>query len=313
MPGLRGLYASAQLALGALLLAVSVNAQTPPQPPESKVVSDSSSSQPEGIAIEPVKRADASPDAAITVDPASLLPDLPPVPRKDATLIGGTITHLDRVRDRLTLTLFGGGHATAMFDPRTQIYIGAKPATLADLREGERAYLDTILDGSTIFARAIRLKMTTTEGDTRGILVKYRAGNVDFSVRDGISPNLVNMRLNSSTQVKKQGRIVSANVLTVGSLIAVTFKPDGSGHSLASEIEILALPGTTFTFVGRVTHLDLRTGLLVLESSTDHKIYELFLAQSVVPDDSLHVGSNVTVKANFEDARYVAHSIGFTP
>jgi len=59
--------------------------------------------------------------------------------------------------------------------------------------------------------------------------------------------------------------------------------------------------------------LDLRTGLLVLESSTDHKIYELFLAQSVVPDDSLHVGSNVTVKANFEDARYVAHSIGFTP
>src|ERR1700675_856510 len=48
--------------------------------------------------ITPVTPAE-SPD--ITLDPASLLPDLPTLPPRKASLIGGTIQKVDRVRDQL--------------------------------------------------------------------------------------------------------------------------------------------------------------------------------------------------------------------
>src|ERR1700676_2383694 len=43
------------------------------------------------------------------VDPASLLPDLPALRPAKASLIGGTIQRVDRVRDQLTVQIFGGG------------------------------------------------------------------------------------------------------------------------------------------------------------------------------------------------------------
>jgi hypothetical protein len=78
---------------------------------------------------------------------------------------------------------------------------------------------------------------------------------------------------------------------------------------VAREISILALPGTRYTFAGEIVHIDLRTGLLVINSSTDHKTYEVYLDPSVPPDDNLHPGSLVTVIANFEGSRYVARNL----
>ena len=59
-------------------------------------------------------------------DPASLLPDLPPVPRAKATLIGGTVERLDRVRERVTVRVFGGGRMSVLYDPRTRVYLGTR-------------------------------------------------------------------------------------------------------------------------------------------------------------------------------------------
>src|SRR5207245_8310679 len=82
----------------------------------------------ESVVSEPAATPAASPDetakssagdADITLDAASLLPDLPPVPAGKATLVGGTIERLDRVQDRLTVHVFGGEKMKILFDTRT--------------------------------------------------------------------------------------------------------------------------------------------------------------------------------------------------
>src|ERR1700733_1025055 len=97
-------------------------------------------------------------DTDTAVDPASLLPDLPSLPPAKASLIGGTIERLDRVRDQLTVHVFGGSKMRVYFDTRTRIYRDGVEASASDLHQGDRISVDTILDGSLVFARNIRLK-----------------------------------------------------------------------------------------------------------------------------------------------------------
>ena len=276
----------------------------------SAVVSPSSAANAEAT-IEPRKPSisEDAEEAPITVDPASLLPDLPAVPHEKATLVGGTIEHLDYVRDRITVRVFGGGKETVFFDPRTRVSRGGKPASVADLRQGERLYLDTILDGSTIFARSMRLDAARASGESQGVVVKYRSDRGELTFRDALTPNTVEVRVNSATRVKQGDRSVSIGELVPGSLISVGFASDGAGKNIASSISILALPGTPYTFAGEIVHLDLRSGLLVLNSSTDHKTYEVYLSPSTAPDDGLHPGANVTVVTNYDGTRYVVRSI----
>ncbi len=224
-------------------------------------------------------------------------------------MVGGTIARLDRVRDRLTLNVFGGSRATALFDPRTKVYRGSQESTIADLHEGDRVYLDTILDGSTVFARTIRIKAGATVGQSQGIIIKYLPDRGELSLRDGISPNPVQIHLSSTTRFVQGDHAVPASTLLPGSLVAVAFESEGDGHDVAREINIQALPGAPFTFTGQVVHLDLRSGLLVLNSSTDHKTYEIYLGSSISPQADLHTGVDVTVVANFQDSRYNARSL----
>ena len=85
----------------------------------------------------------------------------------------------------------------------------------------------------------------------------------------------------------------------------------GAGNT-ATEIAILAQPGRQYKFSGRVVHLDLRTGLLVLNSATDRKTYEIYLATGMNPDENLRPGANVTVIADFDGERYVVRNIRFS-
>ena len=50
------------------------------------------------------------------------------------------------------------------------------------------------------------------------------------------------------------------------------------------------VPGTDFTFAGRVISLDLHIGLLVLQSATDHKTYEIYLDPSAIAIDDRLTG-----------------------
>lgn len=303
----------AELSVLIVLLSTITVAQASSDTPTSSVVSNPATSA-EPVVVKS-NRSLITPltSDAIVVDPSTLLPDLPPVPRSNATLIGGTIGRLDRVRDQVTVNIFGGGRTTVLFDPRTKVYRGPQEVSIADLREGERAYLDTILDGSTVFARAIRLSSRQAVGESQGVVVKYREDRGELTIRDGISPNPVRIRVNGTTKFTQDAHTVPASTLTEGSLISVAFSSEGNGRDTAREISILALPGARFTFSGQVLHIDLRSGLLVIKSSTDQKTYEIYLDPATPPNDGLHTGVDVTVVANFQDSRYVARNIALNP
>lgn len=304
-----GVFLWAAPVLGSIALANVANAQAKPES-SAAVVSPKPPENTEGN-IEPRKPSisENADDASISVDPATLLPDLPALPHANATLVGGTIERLDYVRDRITVRLFGGGKETVLFDPRTQVYRGNKTSNVADLRQGERVYLDTILDGSTVFARAMRLDATRATGEMQGVVIKLRRDRGELTLRDALTPNTVQVRVTSGTKVNEGDRSATSGELVPGCLVSVAFSPDGTGKNSASEISILAHPGTRYTFVGDVVHLDLRSGLLVLNSSTDHKTYEVYLDPALTPDDNLHAGANVTVVTTFDGSRYAVRTI----
>ena len=61
---------------------------------------------------------------------------------------------------------------------------------------------------------------------------------------------------------------------------------------------------------GRVEAVNLRDGILVLTSSTDHKTYEISIDPSLLPDDnSVQEEANVTVEAQYDGSRYVARKL----
>ena len=305
-----GMNSVAKFAFGSLLLGSLAYAQAPSEPTASAATS-AMASPADSSSIKPLPAAapDTSTDTDIVADPASLLPDLPRLPQAKATLIGGTVERLDRVRDQVTVRVFGGSRINILFDPRTRVYQGQAEATIADLREGERIYLDTILDGNTVFARSIRLKTVQALGESQGVVLKYRSDRGELTIRDAISPTPVRVRLNSSTRFVQGDRTVPASTLLAGSLVAIKFNSEGNGRDVAREISILALPGSQYAFAGQVVNIDLRTGLLVINSSTDRKTYDIYLDPSVAPDDNLRAGAVVTVVANYEGSRYVARSL----
>jgi len=261
-----------------------------------------------GLAAEgSVPATNSSEDA---VDPASLLPDVRSLPRARSTLIGGTVERLDRIRDRFTVRVFGGGRMKVVFDPRTRIYRDGAPASVSDLRQGDRVYIDTVLDGTSIFALNIRVKRSPSAGESEGVVTANSGDRGELTIRDTLSPRTFNVRLNSSTRIVKGDRPVSVNEITPGTLVSLTLGADKDGRNSAREISVLAVPGDSFTFAGQVVSLDMREGLLVLSSSTDQKTHDVYFDSGVLAmDDSLHPGVDVAILARFEGNRYVARSL----
>jgi hypothetical protein len=243
-----------------------------------------------------------------TMDPASLLPDPSPLPRANASLIGGTVEKLDRVRDRITVRVFGGGKMNFLFDPRTHIYLGSAEASTSDLHQGDRVSIDTQLDGSVVFARTIRIHSSTPAGESQGAVISYRYD--ELVLRDSLSPRPLKIGLTSETKLVNGDHAASAADIVPGTLVRIKFGAQRKGNDIATEISVLAVPGASFSFSGRVTALDLRLGLLILTSSTDRKTYEVYFDPSVSGvDTNLREGDDVMVVTRFDGNRYVARSV----
>jgi hypothetical protein len=282
-------------------------AQTP-SPAQNMVSSATKSSDTNDTVDAPAE------DSDVSIDPASLLPDLPSLPPAKATLIGGTIQKLDRVQDVITVQVFGGGKVKISFDPRTRIYLGTESGSPTDLHQGDRVYVDTILDGSTIFAKNIRLRNAVVAGESQGIVASYNQAAGELLVRDALSPRPMKVRITSQTKIVRLDHSSQPVQLIPGTLVTVKFGSEQNGHDMAREISVLAVPGGSFTFVGRVTGLDLRLGLLVITSSTDNKTYEISFDPALIQaDENLHESAQVTVLTRFDGNRYVARSLTVNP
>jgi uncharacterized protein DUF5666 len=265
-------------------------------------------------AVEPAAPGETSGDAAAdapdsSLDPASLLPSPRALPAHKTSVIGGTMQKLDRVRDEFTVQVFGGGKMKIYFDPRTHFFSDGKEASVSDLRPGDRVSIDTMLDGTTIFARNIRLKAAAA-GESQGIVLGYRSDTGELSLRDMLSPRPLKLRVTSQTRLIDQGRSASAGELVRGTLVSVKFGSQQGGRSVAEEVSILATPGAKFTFAGHVTGLDLSSGLLVLTSATDGKTYEIYLDPTLVATSgNLRQAADVIVITRFDGSRYVAQNV----
>jgi hypothetical protein len=255
-----------------------------------------------------------SPNPPVTAgtvsNPGNLLPDMPQAPNRNVTLIGGIIVRLDPVRDQITLQVFGGGRTVVLFDPRTRVFRSSAAVSVRDLKPGERVYVDTVLDGTDVFARSIRIADLTTMGQTSGQIVEHEPGSRELTFRDALAPGQVTLLLDANSVTLRDGRAVSQNELVRGSLVSVDFSPDGKGHGIVRQISILAVPGATFSFSGRVAHLDMSRGLLVVVDPRDQRSWEIQCDQPLLrakPD--IYEGSDVTVTTTFDGTHYLARAI----
>lgn len=244
------------------------------------------------------------------------LPDLPPMPKGKSTVIGGAIREVDHVRDQLTVNIFGGRALKLLFDERTQAYRDGLRTPLRDLRPGDHVSVETVLDGTTVFARSIHMLSRLPEGECQGQVLNYNPGDGELTVRDVLSREPIKLRVPAGAAVVRQGQAASSSTglgsadLATGTLISVKFQSDSKGHGVVSQISVLATPGTAFVFVGNVAFLDLHSGLLVLVDPRDDKRYEIFFHSARFPmSRDLHEGADVVVTADFDGARYVASAI----
>jgi hypothetical protein len=236
--------------------------------------------------------------------------DLLPQPRGQTTLVGGTIRLLDQVRDQVTVRVFGGRDMVVLFDDRTHFFRDGLAASASDLQIGARVYLDTAMAGSGIFARSVRILTQSANGQSNGQLQSYDAASGDLVLRDVLASEPANFRLAPGATVLRDGKPASPSELRPGSLVSLKFSPSVKGPGMVREISILAGPGGTFVFAGRVSHLDLHIGLLVLVDPRDSKSYDIHFDPAMNGvEDRLYEGGDVTVTTTFDGANYTASSI----
>jgi hypothetical protein len=246
--------------------------------------------------------------------PAVVLPALPAIPKGKSTVIGGAIRDVDGVRDQLTLNVFGTRSMKILFDERTQVYRDGLKASLRDLRAGDHISVETMLDGTTIFARSIHMLSQLPEGECQGQVVSYDRSNGELMVRDSLSPKPIKLLVSSATTISHQGQESGSSDLSPGTLISIHFQADKAGKNVARDIAVLATPGGAFVFTGNVVFLDLHTGSLALVDPRDDKRYQIsFDPDRFTISRDVHEGSDVTVMANFDGQRYSASAVTVNP
>ena len=237
------------------------------------------------------------------------------MPRTTTTLVGGTITSVDRMRNKMRVHVFGGNTWTVNFDERTHIFRNGAETTQLALKKGERVYIDTQLDNNRhdIFARNIRVGVAPLPADADGQIIDVDTRHNELTLRDPINSVPVRFAVDQDTRISSGQTPAAFKDVKPGTLVHVRFAAERPNRGLAREINILAAPGAAFTFAGKITYLDLHRGLLALQNAGDDRNYEIRFTPSRTEDiRRLGVGSEIRVVATFEGSQYTARSINIT-
>lgn len=261
---------------------------------------------PEGAPTPSVATQSTSSAAQQQSSPDPLL-DVPPLPNSKVTLVGGVVTGIDRVRNKLSVEAFGGKKMKMFFDERSHIYRDGVETTQLGIRKGDRVYVDTQLDGTRVFARNVRVENTTGSADARGQIISVDAKRGTVLLRDELSSQPVTFHVDSKTTVRGKGASIAD--LAPGSLVTIHFSPERGDRSLAQQIIIAARPGETVTFSGQITHLDVRDRILAVQNETDGKSYEVRFDPASVGVGELSVGSTVAITATFDGSGYTTRNV----
>lgn len=249
----------------------------------------------------------------VTGAPDPLL-DVPPLPKGNPTLIGGTAEKVDRIRSRVVVEPFGSKKRMPIYlDERTHIYRNGVETTIEHIKKGDRVYFDTMLDGPRVFAKNVRVVSETGAAEVRGQITAYDPRRGTIELQDALSSRPVVFRLNNQTRIAGRQGSASTADLGRGALVDVHFAPDRANRGLATEITILARPGASYTFAGRITNLNLRDGIVSVENTTDGKVYDIEVAPRGKNERAaLHVGNTVNITATFDGENYRANNVTVT-
>jgi hypothetical protein len=235
--------------------------------------------------------------------------DVPPMPKGRVTLVGGIVRNIDRIRNSMTVDVFGGQRMRVRFDERSHIFRDGIETTGLGIKKGDRVYVDTMLDKSYIFARNVHVVTASAPADARGQLLGYPGKDGVITIQDELSSQPVRFRVDGATVIKRQGAKTSLADLRPGSLITVLFAPDRVNRGLASEVSILATPGDSFVFAGEITYLNL-TGRMAVRNISDGKTYEIhFDPITMRGRDDLRVGAQVTIHATYTGHGYETREV----
>lgn len=263
----------------------------------------------------PVQNADTRPIPTVE-DTTPVLPALPPTPPGKSTVIGGAIRVVDPVRDQFILKVFGGKSMKILFDARTQFYRDGVKSSVRDLHPVSHASVETVLDGTAIFARSIHILSKSPEGECDGQVVSYNSGTGELSVSPVLAREPIRLRVPAGTPIVRIGQAAASSAssgsagLIAGSLISLTFVSGSEGRGVARRIEVLAAPGDSFVFSGNITFLDLHAESFALVDPRDEKNYKISFDPARFPASKyLHTGEHVVVNATFDGTHYVANEI----
>lgn len=245
------------------------------------------------------------------------MPALPSVPAGTTTIMGGAIRNLDPVRDQFSLDIYGQRRPMKiLFDERTQVFRDGIKIPLRDLRPEDHASVQTVLDGSNVFAVSIHILSQSPEGECQGHVLNYNPQTGDLEVSAAASPRPVKLLVPADASIVREGQIgftshsSGPSDLVAGALISATFKLAPGGRDVASRITVLAVPGSSFLFAGTISYLDLPLGVLDVVDPRDGKSYEIHFASAHIPSGgNVHLGESVSVKAYYDGSRYQAAEI----
>jgi UPF0716 family protein affecting phage T7 exclusion len=268
-------------------------------------------------AQQPAADAAAKPEAATSSSQAKgLAGDLMTLPGGKSTIIGGTIASVDPVTDELVLKVFGARRMRIFYDQRTQVYRDGAKTSLRDLHENEHASVETMLDGSTVFARSIHMLSQSPEGEAQGQVVSYDSGTGTLTLSEALSREAIRLHVPSGTTIVREGQGASpgassgVSALRQGALIRASFQPDNKGQGVASKIAVLAMPGDQLTFTGNISFIDVHKHQFVVVDDGNNQDYKISFDPASFPDShDLHEGTHVKVTAEFDGRDYVAHEI----
>lgn len=249
-----------------------------------------------------------SKDITLTASPAA--------PGGKSTVLGGEIRNIDLVRDQFTLKAFGQRPMKILFDERTQIYMDGKKIPLHDLHAASHASVQTILDKTNVFAVSIHMLTKEPEGEYQGRVLSFNPDTNELTVTGALSVPSIKLLVPVNTLIVRDGQTEistaqpGSSELVNGALVSIKFKSDKQGGGVASEITILATPGSEFVFKGNLSSVDMHSGYMVLVDPRDGKDYQVFFDSARIPTSlMLHVGDLVKVTTSFNGDRYVASAI----
>jgi hypothetical protein len=257
--------------------------------------------------IQPSVKSDAAP---------ADLGDIPRLPRGNTTIFGGAIRNFDPVRDQFKLAVIGQRPMHVFFDERTQVFRDGSKIKLRALGPERHASVETTLDGDNVFAVSIHILTQSTEGEYEGRVVSYNPSTGALTIDASASREPFRVFVSANTQFSRTGQHDFTSIasgpsdLAPGSLVSVKFRSREPGQAAASAIDVLAVRGSSFSFSGNVSSIDLHSGLLVLVDPNDQRSYQITFRSALFPQSrNLHPGDHVMVTATYNGAGFMASAI----